>query len=95
MIAQKGFEEQIARLREHIQELREQRERLSPADYEWWWCDEALFEARCDLRRLLIAQRMAGRTFACERCGEVYDSRWVASYGLVCHAECDGWLREV
>lgn len=85
----------LRRAEEHAARLREERSRLPVDSLEWGWVDNALFEARCEARRLKAAVRMAGRVWECERCGALHGPEWVAAWGLRCDVECDGDLREV
>jgi hypothetical protein len=85
----------LQRAEEHVARLREVHSRLPIGSLEWAWTDESLFEARCVLRHIRTAIRMAGRKWECERCGQRYGPEWVAAWGLRCDVECDGDLVEV
>lgn len=89
------LESMLQRAQDHVARLRGERDALDPTTLEWVWADEALFEARCEVRRIKTALKMAGLLFECERCGAIHNPEWVAAYGLRCDAECDGDLREV
>lgn len=85
----------LRRVEDHVARLREERRALAVDSLEWGWVDNALFEARCEARRLRAAIPMAGRRWQCTQCGEVYGPKWVSYYNLRCNAECDGDLVEV
>lgn len=96
------LERMIRRVEERVTRLYEERDRLADLtdrqtgqNVEWVQADNALFEARCEQRRLNAALRMAGRRWRCERCGETYGPDWVAAWGLRCDIECDGSLTMV
>ncbi|MCS7069329.1 MAG: hypothetical protein NZN28_11970 [Meiothermus sp.] len=78
-----------------VERMRQMRSQYTPGTPEWQEADDALFEARCALRVAQRALRMAGRRWRCIECGEEYGPDWVASWGLVCHAECGYELVEV
>jgi hypothetical protein len=75
--------------------LRQMRALLPPSSPEWQAADDALFEARCAIRHVERALRMAGRVWRCRDCGENYGPEWIAAWGLRCYSDCDGELEEV
>jgi len=85
----------LQRVQDHVTRLHEEHKQLSPESLEWIWVDNALFEARCELRRLKRALALAGRRWECVECGQVYGPEYLAAWGPRCDAECDGWLEEV
>ena len=89
------LESRILEVSRRVERLREELRAYRPYSLEWGWADEALYEARCELRGLKRVLALLGRSWECVECGTRYGGDWITAYGPVCDAACEGRLEEV
>jgi len=85
----------IDSIKARIERLRAERDSYPREAIEWIWADNALAEARYELRQARAVLRMVGRQWICLECGIIRGPEWVAYHGLWCDIECEGRLEEV